>query len=115
MAQREIDRPEQVPKFAPKNKAHTEGIRLDEAGRAIVTQIQRAAALANEDCERAMNLAHRLSMELSASEDRTHQLKSEIELWHDRAERAERWLRTIQTEIEETLIARSGEKEISPR
>jgi hypothetical protein len=75
MAQREIDTPEQVLKFAPKDKAPTEGIRLDEAGRDIVTQIQRAAELANEDCDRAMNLAHKLSMELSASEDRTHQLK----------------------------------------
>jgi gas vesicle protein len=115
MAQREIDTPEQVLKFAPKDKAPTEGIRLDEAGRAIVTQIQRAAELANEDCDRAMNLAHKLSMELSASEDRTHQLKSEVEMWHDRAERAERWLQTIQTEIEEKLIARLGEKKISPR
>jgi hypothetical protein len=36
-------------------------------------------------------------------------------MWHDRAERAERWLQTIQTEIEEKLIARLGEKKISPR
>ena len=92
-----------VVKFAP--KAHASDSRLDEAGKAIVTQIQRAADLANEDCDRAMSLAHKLSMELRASEDQTHQLQAEVELWRDRAARAEQWLRVIQKEIEEKLIA----------
>ena len=101
MDQRATDKPEQVLKFAP--KAHASDSRLDEAGKAIVTQIQRAADLANEDCDRAMSLAHKLSMELRASEDQTHQLQAEVEL--DRAARAEQWLRVIQKEIEEKLIA----------
>jgi hypothetical protein len=44
-------------------------------------------------------------MELRASEDQTHQLQAEVELWRDRAARAEQWLRVIQKEIEEKLIA----------
>jgi hypothetical protein len=48
----------------------------------------------------------RLSMELRASEDRTHQLRSEIELLREQAVSAERWLLTNQKEIEEKLIAR---------
>jgi nucleotide-binding universal stress UspA family protein len=103
MDQRATDKPEQVLKFAPKARASDS--RLDEAGKAIVTQIQRAADLANEDCDRAMSLAHKLSMELRASEDQTHQLQAEVELWRDRAARAEQWLRVIQKEIEEKLIA----------
>jgi hypothetical protein len=47
----------------------------------------------------------RLSMELRASEDRTHQLRSENELLRERAVSAERWLLTNQKEIEEKLIA----------
>jgi len=105
MNQRATDTPEQALKFAPKEKAHANGSPLDEAGKAIVTQIQRAADLANEDCDRAMSLAHKLSMELRASEDRTHQLQAEVGLWRDRAARAEQWLRIIQKEIEEKLIA----------
>jgi hypothetical protein len=105
MDQRATDTSEQVLKFAPKEKAHANGSSLDDAGKAIVTQIQRAADLAREDCDRAMNLAHKLSMELRASEDRTHQLQAEVELWRDRAGRAEQWLRIIQKEIEEKLIA----------
>ena len=105
MNQRATDTPEQALKFAPKEKAHANGSPLDEAGKAIVTQIQRAADLASADCDRAMSLAHKLSMELRASEDRMHQLQAEVELWRDRAARAEQWLRIIQKEIEEKLIA----------
>jgi hypothetical protein len=47
-------------------------------------------------------------MELRAGEDRTHQLEAEVELWRDRAMRAEHWLRIIQQEIEEKLIDRKS-------
>ena len=96
---------EQVLKFAPKHKAQDHGSPLDEAGKAVLTHIQRAADLASADCDRAMSLAHKLSMELRASEDRTHELQAEVELWRDRAARAEQWLRIIQQEIEEKLLA----------
>ena len=105
MDQRTTDTPEQALKFAPKEKALASVSALDDAGKAIVTQIQRAADLASADCDRAMSLAHKLSMELRASEDRMHQLEVEVELWRGRAARAEQWLRIIQKEIEEKLIA----------
>jgi nucleotide-binding universal stress UspA family protein len=105
MDQRKTDTPEQVIKFAPKEKMHANGSQLDETGQAIVAQIRTAADLTNEDCDRAMSLAHKLSMELRAAEDRTHQMKAEVELWRDRAGRAEQWLRVIQKEIEDQLIA----------
>ena len=47
MDQRETDRPEQVLKFAPKEKAHATDSPLDEAGKAILAQIQSAADLAS--------------------------------------------------------------------
>jgi predicted nucleic acid-binding Zn-ribbon protein len=52
-----------------------------------------------------MKLAHKLSMQLRAAEDLINQLEAEAELLRDRAVRAERWLQTIQREIEEKLIA----------
>jgi hypothetical protein len=102
---RGTDTPEEVLKFASKPK---EDAQLDNAGNAIVTKIRTAADLAHEDCDRAMSLAHKLSMELRAGEDRTHQLEAEVELWRDRAMRAEHWLRIIQQEIEEKLIDRKS-------
>ena len=44
-------------------------------------------------------------MQLRAAEDRVNQLEAEVELLRGRAVRAERWLETIQKEIEEKLIA----------
>jgi hypothetical protein len=54
-----------------------------------------------------MALAHKLSMELRAAEDRTNQLQAEVELWRDRAARSEQWLRIIQKEIEVILQRRT--------
>ena len=73
---RGVDTPEEVLKFAPKKN---EDAKLDDAGNAIVTKIRTAADLAHEDCDRAMSLAHKLSMELRAGEDRTHQLEAEVD------------------------------------
>ena len=106
MNQRATDTPKQVLKFAPKEKASNRVAQLDDAGEAIVAQIRTAADLAKEDCDRAMSLAHKLSMELRAAEDRTQQMAREVEHWQERAARAEQWLRTIQQEIEEKLLTR---------
>ena len=97
------DTPEQVLKFVPKERAR--GSLVEEAGEAIIAKIQKAADLSNENCDRAMKLAHKLSMQLRAAEERINQLEAEVELFRDRASRAERWLQTIQKEIEEKLIA----------
>src|SRR3954468_7185483 len=118
MNQRETDTSEQVLKFAPKEKAPNGVAQLDDAGQAIVAQIRTAADLAKEDCDRAMSLAHKLSMELRAAEDRTQQMAREVEHWRDRAARAEQWLRTIQQEIEEKLLTRrssSGAEGVAAR
>ena len=118
MNQRETDTSEQVLKFASKEKAPNGVAQLDDAGQAIVAQIRTAADLAKEDCDRAMSLAHKLSMELRAAEDRTQQMAREVEHWQERAARAEQWLQTIQQEIEEKLLTRrsfSGGEEAAIR
>src|SRR6476620_11932094 len=118
MNQRETETSEQVLKFAPKEKAPNRVAQLDDAGQAIVAQIRTAADLAKEDCDRAMSLAHKLSMELRAAEDRTQQMAREVEHWRDRAARAEQSLRTIQQEIEEKLLtptSSSGEEGVAAR
>ena len=106
MNQRETDTSEQVLKFAPKEKGTNRAAQLDDAGQAIVAKIRTAADLVKEDCDRAMSLAHKLSMELRAAENRTQQMAREVEHWQERAARAEQWLRTIQQEIEEKLLTR---------
>jgi len=105
MSENGADTPEQIVKFEPKARPHTFDTPVEEVGQTIVAKIQRAAELANENCDRAMRLAHKLSMQLRAAEDRINQLEAEVELLRDRAARAEGWLQTVQKEIEEKLIA----------
>ena len=104
MSENSADAPEQVVKLEPRGRPRTHDTAVEESGQAIIAKIQRAAELANENCDRAMRLAHKLSMELRAAEDRINQLESEVQLFRDRAARAEGWLQTIQKEIEEKLI-----------
>ena len=104
MSENGADAPEQVVKLEPRGRPRTHDTAVEESGQAIVAKIQRAAELANENCDRAMSLAHKLSMELRAAEDRINQLESEVQLFRERAARAEGWLQTIHKEIEEKLI-----------
>lgn len=105
MNQDAANTPEQVLKFVPKEPPRSSVTPVEEAGRAIIAKIQKAADLSNENCDRAMALAHKLAIELRAAEDRMNQLEAEVELFRDRAVRAEGWLQRIQKEIEEKLIA----------
>src|SRR5258708_13826574 len=106
MNQRETDTSEQVLKFASKEKAPNGVAELDDAGQAIVAQIRTAADLAKEDCDRAMSLAHKLSMELRAAEDRTQQMAREVEHWPDQPPRPHQRLPTNTKEMQNKLLPR---------
>jgi hypothetical protein len=62
MSEHRADTPEQVLKFVPKEWPNSYGSQVEEVGQAIVTKIQRAADLSNENCDRALALAHKLSI-----------------------------------------------------
>ena len=102
MSQDRSEITEQVVKFSPKQQSSNPA---DEAGQAVIAQIRKAAELANENCDRAMALAHKLAMQLRAAEDRITQLEAEVAVFRERTTRAEGWLQTIHSEIEQKLIA----------
>src|SRR5262245_7695761 len=115
MSQRAPDGPEQVLQFAPKEKSpRNDADVLDQSGQAVIALLQKAANSSNEQCERAMSLAHKLSMQLRAAEDRIRHLQAERDQLQDRAERAEQWLGRIYHEIEEKLLSpRAGSHQAS--
>jgi hypothetical protein len=80
MDENRADTPEQVIEFAPKGGPRSHSTLVEEAGEAIIAKLQKAADLSNENCDRAMKLAHKLSMQLRAAEDRINQLEAEVEL-----------------------------------
>ena len=67
--------------------------------------LREAANISNENVDRAMTIAHKLSVQLRAAEDQIGQLEGEVERLQSRATHAERWLDTIKKEIGHNLIA----------
>lgn len=55
-------------------------------------------------------MAQKLSHQLRAAEDRVAELEAEVELYRDKADRAEQWLHKVYTEIEERFIRQAEEK-----
>ena len=98
--------------FAPK-KAQPDA--ADEAGHRIIALVQEAADVAKQGCERAMDLAHKLSSQLQAAEARTRELEAEVSHFRGRAERAEDWLANIHSHVEKTFFRPPGEKNELPR
>ena len=111
--------------FAPKKERPeaTEGhaattVTADDAGHGIIALLQKAADMAKADCDRAMSLAHKLSLQVRAVEERVHdsearakaaeerarEFEAEANYFRDRAARAEKWLLRIQTEIDQTFF-----------
>jgi hypothetical protein len=55
-------------------------------------------------------MAQKLSHQLRTAEDRIADLEAEVQLYREKAERAEEWLSKISTEIEDRLIGEPEEK-----
>ena len=89
---------------APRRNAGDESDLVDQAGHALVAALKEAARVGKENVDRAMTVAHKLSIQLRDAEDRINQLEAEINRHESRAIRAEQWLQTIKSEIENKLI-----------
>jgi hypothetical protein len=74
------------------------------SGHTIIALLQKAADLTKEDCARAMDVAHRLSYQIRAAEDRAREAEAEASHFRDRATRAEGWMLRIREEVEQTFF-----------
>jgi len=83
---------------------------LDKAGQTILSLLHKAAGVAEENSRHALDMAQKLSHQLRAAEDRIAELEAEVELYRDKADRAEQWLHKVYTEIDERFIKRPQEK-----
>jgi hypothetical protein len=76
----------------------------DDAGQHIVALLQKASDMAKTDCQRAMDVAHRVSSELRAAEERAREFEAEANYFRERAARAEEWLVRIESELKQTFF-----------
>ena len=90
--------------FTPKKGLSDDASVADDAGHHIVALVQKASDIAKADCQRAMDLAHRLSSELRAAEEKAREFEADANYFRDRATRAEEWLVRIHTEVQQTFF-----------
>jgi hypothetical protein len=95
---------ESVVPFAPKNAASNDADQLDRAGQTILQLLHKAAGVAEENSRHALDVAQKLSHQLRAAEDRVAELEAEVQLYRDKADRAEQWLHKVYTEIEDRFL-----------
>ena len=97
----------EVVEFAPKGG---QGARsADDVGNGIMALLQEAAESARRDCERAMDLAHKLTMQLRAVEEKAGELEGEVSYFRDRAANAEKWLAIIHKGVEQTFFQKNND------
>jgi DNA repair exonuclease SbcCD ATPase subunit len=85
---------------------------LDRAGNAILGLVNRAAGTAAADVKAAREVAEKLADELratrdqlQAAHDQINALNADVGRYQDRANRAEKWLQQISSEIEQKFLA----------
>jgi hypothetical protein len=105
--------PASVVAFAPKKGAPDATVVVDDAGEHIVTLVQQASNVAKSECQRAMDLAHRMSLKLRAAEERARTFEEEAKYFRDRAARAEEWLVHIESELQQTFFQNKKQRAAS--
>jgi hypothetical protein len=63
--------------FAPKEAPIAATMAADDAGQHIVALVQKASDIAKAECQRAMDLAQRVSSQLRAAEERAREFEAE--------------------------------------
>jgi len=97
---------ETVIPFAPaaKSAGSNDADQLDTAGRTILSLLNKAARVADENSQHALDMAQKLSYQLRAAENRIAELENDVRYYQDRCERADQWLHKIYSEIEERFL-----------
>lgn len=110
--QRTTEGPQKVIPFVPAESepSRADSDPLDRSGESIIALLEEAARSADDDCRRAMDLAHKLSVQLRAAEDRANQLQAHVKYFQDRAVRAENWMARIYKEIQEKFMSQRASK-----
>ena len=90
--------------FGPKKGRPDSAMMTDDAGQQVIALVQKASEMAKADCQRAIDLADRVSSELRAAEERARAFEQEANYFRDRAARAEEWLARIEGEVQQAFF-----------
>ena len=99
--------PEAAIPYAPSRKSAPRtdsGDSVEVAGQTIVELLNQAVEAANANTKHALDVAHKLSRQLRVAEERITDLEADLRHYKDRADRAEKWLNYISSEIEQKFF-----------
>jgi exonuclease VII large subunit len=77
---------------------------LESAGATILGLLNQAAETATANTQHALDVAHKLSRQLRAAEERIADLEANLKDYKERAERAESWFNLISSEIQQKFF-----------
>jgi hypothetical protein len=77
---------------------------VETAGQTILGLLNQAADAAHANTKHALDVAHKLSRQLRAAEERIAELEGDLRDYRERAERAEKWLNFISSEIRQKFF-----------
>jgi multidrug resistance efflux pump len=99
--------PEAAIPYAPSRKSATRtdaGDSVEIVGQKIIELLNQAVEEANANTKHALDFAQKLSRQLRVAEERVNDLEATLKHYKDRAERAEKWLNFISSEIEQKFF-----------
>ena len=99
--------PEAAIPYAPprKSAARSDPVdRVESVGQKILEFLNQAAEDAAANARQALDVAEKFSRQLQIAEERTKDLETDLRHYKDRAERAEKWLSYISSEIEQKFF-----------
>jgi DNA repair ATPase RecN len=105
-----MNNPKTVIPYAPKGKStasETDEI-LDRAGNAILEFVKQAREASETELQEAREAAEYLADQLRAANDQINDLEAAVRCHQARADRAEKWLCQISSEIEHGSARRLG-------
>jgi hypothetical protein len=73
-------------------------------GESILGLLRAASDKLEGETKQSLGAAHTLSQELHVAKDRIARLEAEVQLYREKAERAQGWLEKIASEVEDRLI-----------
>jgi hypothetical protein len=90
--------------LGPDSATSIDGGQVESAAHVILKLLHKAAGAAEANGRRALETTQQLSTQLHAARNRIAELEAEVQLYREKSECAEEWLRKISTEIEDRLI-----------
>ncbi len=77
---------------------------VESAGQSVLGLLERAAGMAEKNIQHAVGVAQKLSQELQSAEQRIRELEEDVRYYKTKADRAEKWLRHISSQIEQRFF-----------